>query len=65
MMDASVVIVAKRGEKEVYDCINSIKKQSIKLKEIIIVSQEAIKSKGTKNMIELLKQYNINFEIYE
>ena len=50
-MGVSVVIVAKRGEKDVYDCIESIRKQSAKADEIIVVSQEPVKVKGIKNII--------------
>ncbi len=50
-MGVSVVIVAKKGEKYVYDCIDSIKAQSTKASETIVVSQEKINVNGIKNVV--------------
>jgi glycosyltransferase involved in cell wall biosynthesis len=50
-MNVSIVIVAKKEEKDTQDCIGSIKKQSIKPDEILFISQEKIKIKGVKSIV--------------
>jgi glycosyltransferase involved in cell wall biosynthesis len=55
-MGVSVVIVSKRGEKEVNDCISSIKRQSVKANEIIVVSEEPVLVKGVKNIVTKAKR---------